>query len=268
MPLSGKRQFSNNQDITFHDYLSNKKGIEIIKQYKSNSNLSKVNFLSYNDFNILTKAYSKNSNIRQTDMQSNNSFNDKTISLIYYEKIISHIKDCNYCNQNNKNIHKLLECSQIKSIINAYEHNFANNLSNTFQKKINLDRWCKNCDHSFPLHYEHEINNNDSDYYFEHDNDDNTNDNNDNTNDNDTKEYNTNKYADDNNDCNCPQVHIKRFSSGRKPIFCSKCKKFIDICNCSNRWSRVEAINRVNHKNSDKDSSFAYVNTKPLFVRK
>ena len=308
MSLSGNRPFSNNHDITFNDYLSNKKGTEIIKQLKSNINLSKVKFLSYNDFNVLTKAYSKNSNMVKTNIQSNTSINDKTKGLIYYEKIVSHIKGCDYCKNNNKNIPSLLLCNQIKNIISAYENNFTNTLSNTFQNKMNLDKWCKNCDNSLQLPHIDDVQYYNNEYFasefeseleseFEYELESELT--------SDAKKYNINKisghknkkiisfheecsennankqicqsgikdkradnknnYPEYQNDCNCPQVDIIKSSSGRKPIFCSNCNKFIDICNCSRRLGRVEAINRVNHKNIE-DSLLSYKNKKQLFI--
>ena len=286
MSTHGKRLFSSNNDITFNDYLSNKKGTEIIKQIKSNDGLLNMRFLSYNDFNMLIKAYSKNSNILQTNIQSNVSINDKTKDLIYYEKIVSHIKICHYCKYNNQTISNLLLCNEIKNIIYAYEHNFKNTTSNIFQNKMNLNRWCKTCDHSFPLFHEKYENENDYEYDYEYDyenkydyEDKNENENKDKDKydissdyyfKRDIKNDTIDKKLESQNECNCPHIDIKKKSSGRRPIFCSNCSKFIDICNCSKRWSRIEAINRVNHKNDDTDdkSSLSYVNKKSLFIRK
>ena len=78
-----KRVFSNNQDTTFHNYLKNKKGTEIIKQLRSSSN--KIKFLSYDDFITLTRTFSKNANIINT--YNHLSASNKTHNLIYYEKI-------------------------------------------------------------------------------------------------------------------------------------------------------------------------------------
>jgi hypothetical protein len=234
MPSTGKRVFANNQDITFHDYLNNKKGVEILKQIKSttktNTDAIKMKFLSYNDFMMLTKAFSKNSNIKKTDIHS---MNDKTTGLIYYEKIISHVSECDYCKNNNTNIPSLLLCQNIKNIIYAYENNFSNTNTNVYQQKMDLNRWCKKCEHSFPPIED------DQPEYFE-------------------------EIVEDTSDCECPQNNIKKISSGRRPIFCFQCDKFIDICLCPTRWGRVDAINRVNRKTISE--TYENHNKKALFI--
>jgi len=216
-----KRVFSNNQDTTFHNYLKNKKGTEIIKQLKSSGN--KIKFLNYDDFITLTHSFSKNANIMNTSNQL--SANNKIHNLIYYEKIQSHLKDCNSCRVNNEN---LLICDNIKNILYLYQNNFKNTETNVFQTRLDLDRWCKRCDTSlFPLpNNEEEVANNEEPNKEEL-----------------LKEepINTKK---DYNIC----YREKGEGNGRKPIFCIQCNKFIDICLCSNRWSRKEAINQVNKK--------------------
>lgn len=243
MPSIGKRVFANNQDITFHDYLSNKKGVEMLKQLKSttktNTNTNKIKVLSYNDFMMLTKAFSKNSNIKITDIHS---MNDNTIGLIYYEKIISHISECDYCKKNNTNIPSLLLCDKIKNIIYAYENNFSNTNTNVYQQKIDLNRWCKKCDHSFPQIED------DKNEYFE-----------------DTEDTeDTDEIVEEIPDSECSQNNIKKSSSGRRPIFCSHCDKFIDICLCPTRWGRVDAMNRVNRKTISE--TYENQNKRPLFT--
>lgn len=235
MPIVGKRIFSNNQDtITFHDYLRDKKGTEIIKQLKSASSCNKIKFLSYNDFIMLTRSFSRNSNILNTNLKNKTSIDDKTIGLIYYEKIISHIEECEKCKKNNGNS-SLLECNTIKSIINAYENNFKNTATNIFQQGIDLNRWCRSCDNlTFPIMND----SNEEDVVY--------------INDNDKIEY------------NCPKFNIKKPGNGRNPIFCTQCNKFIDICMCSNRWSRLDEIKRINRKNII--STEFSKNTKALFI--
>jgi len=218
MPSLGKRVFSNNQDTTFHDYLRNKKGTEIIKNIKSGTTCNKVNFLSYNDFTILSRTFSRNSNILSTNIESKTSIDDKTIGLIYYEKITSHIKACELCKKNNGNS-SLLQCNSIKSIMHAYENNLKNTSINIFQKKIDLSRWCKSCENSsFPI--EEPVSN----IYFEEE---------------EKEEI----------ECNCHELKVNTFSVGRNPIFCVQCNKFIDSCMCENRWTRTDEIKRINRKN-------------------
>jgi hypothetical protein len=243
MPYLGKRVFSNNQDTTFRDYLTHKKGVEIMKQMKSTTNANKVNFLSYNDFMTLTKTFSKNSNILATDVQMKISVDDKTVGLIYYEKIISHLKDCPVCKNNNNKNHtnvvnpiNLLECNSIKNIIYAYENHFSNKSKNIYQKGIDLDRWCKKCDSSYPQLKE-------DDYFAEND---------------EPIQYESPEK------CKCPQDKIRNPGRGRKPIFCSYCDKFVDICLCPNRWGRVDAIRHVNRKSEAE--TFEDRNKKDLFV--
>lgn len=216
MPSLGKRVFSNNQDTSFHDYLRNKKGTEIIKNLKSGT-CNKVNFLSYDDFTMLSRAFSRNSNILSTNIENKRSIDDKTIGLIYYEKITSHIKECEICKKNNGNS-SLLVCNTIKSIMYAYENNLKNTSINIFQKGIDLNRWCKSCENSsFPI--EDPVSN----IYFEEEQEE--------------------------IECNCPEIKVNVFSNGRNPIFCTQCNKFIDICRCENRWGKKDEINRINRKN-------------------
>lgn len=218
MPSLGKRVFSNNQDTTFHDYLRNKKGTEIIKNLKSIAGCNRVNFLSYNDFLMLSRTFSRNSNILSTNIENKISIDDKTVGLIYYEKITSHIKECEICKKNNGNS-SLLQCNVIKSIMYAYENNLKNTSINIFQKRIDLDRWCKSCENpSFPI--EDPVPN----IYF--------------------KEEEQEEI-----ECNCPEIKVSTFGRGRNPIFCIQCNKFIDICMCENRWGRTDEIKRINRKN-------------------
>lgn len=221
MPSLGKRVFSNNQDTSFHDYLRNKKGIEIIKNLKSSTTCNKVKFLSYNDFTMLSRTFSRNSNILSTNIENNRSIDDKTIGLIYHEKITSHIKECEMCKKNN-GTDSLLLCSSIKSIMYAYENNLKNTSINIFQQGIDLDRWCKSCENtSFPM--KDPVSNN----YFEEEEEE------------EQPEI----------ECNCPEFKVNKFGAGRNPIFCTQCNKFIDICGCANRWARKDEIKRINRKN-------------------
>lgn len=232
MTQSGKRIFSNNQDNTFHDYLSHKKGVEMVKQLKSTN--SKIKFLSYNDFTILTKTFSKNSNIIGTDIQKKRSIDDKTVGLIYYEKIINHMKECEYCKVNENSTSSLFTCNSIKNIIYAYENHFRNTTTNVYQRKLDLDRWCKKCDDSLPSF---------------------------------SPDLENVPYSEDppkvEKQVYCPQNKNRGPGKGRKPIFCSQCDKFIDICLCSNRWGRVDAIRHVNRQ--EYAEPYTNTNTKPLF---
>jgi hypothetical protein len=228
-----RRVFSTNQDTNFRDYIDNKKGQTIIKDAKSVSN--KLPFLSYYDFTILAKTFSKNANIMNVDVHSFSSMNDKTTGLIYYEKIVSHIDECNFCrdnvNANGYNLLDLLKCENIKNIIYAYENNFTNTKTNVLQKNIDLCRWCKPCENSFIIQKECE-----SDY--EKDSDCHT----------ESDEEEPKPKPTPNKLCRCKPHNKNTSSTGRRPIFCSQCNKYIDICVCPKRWGRVEAIKHVNHK--------------------
>jgi hypothetical protein len=231
-----KRVFSNNNDMTFHDYLANKKGVEMMKHIKSTCKTNKINFFSYNDFMNLTRTFSKNSNILGTNINMKISMDDKTTGLIYYEKILTHINECVKCKENAKQVQNIYQCDSIKSIIYAYENHFKNTTKNLYQKNIDLNQWCKKCDLSF-------------DYSLEEDD----------------------ICIDENpkiSTCDC--THNKNFqqhkikSQGRKPIFCSQCNKFIDVCLCHNRWSRIEAIRHINRQKESE--TFHDLDKKPLFV--
>jgi hypothetical protein len=217
MTYFSKRVFSNNQDTTFHDYLTNKKGVQMAKTFKSVND--KSTFLSYNDFTILTKTFSKHSNIIGTDLQMNRSIDDKTIGLIYYEKIIDHIGQCGKCRENTTRSN-LFDCESIKNIIYAYETHFKNTRTNVYQKNIDFDRWCKKCDDSYQFP---SIRDNDP--------------------------IITEKKP----IVECIKIKAKSHGKGRKPIFCSQCDKFIDVCLCSNRWGRIDAIRHVNRQTITSD---------------
>ena len=220
-----RRVFSTNQDTNFRDYIHNKKGQAIIKHAKSVSNTNKLPFLSYYDFVILAKTFSKNANIMNVDVHSFSSLNDKTTGLIYYEKIVSHIGECHRCRDHvsatNYNLLDLLKCENIKNIIYAYENNFTNTKTNMFQTNIDLCRWCKPCENSFIIQKECE-----SDSECESESDE----------------------EEPKKPCRCKPHDKNPPSTGRRPIFCSRCNKFMDVCLCPKRWGRVEAINRVNRK--------------------
>ena len=263
MQCIGKRVFSNNQDTTFHNYLKNKKGTEIIKQLKSNSNSNsnfnsnsnKIKFLSYDEFITLTRAFSKNANIIHTS--NHLSINNKIHNLIYYEKIQNHIQKCESCQRNNEN---LLICNGIKNILYIYRNNFKNTVTNVFQNRLDLDRWCKRCDTSlFPVK---NIKEEDEELFEEpiekelfeepiekelfeepiekelfeepieeiivED-----------------KEENPEKEK-EREKVNIITSRKRGKGNGRNPIFCTTCNKFIDICLCCHRWSRKDAINGIN----------------------
>jgi hypothetical protein len=137
------------------------------------------------------------------------------------------MNECLFCKEN-KNPTNLFGCNGIKNIIYAYENHFSNITKNVYQKGIDLNRWCKSCDSSYlPLK------------------------------DDCIKESPAKK-------CHCPQDKIRNPGRGRKPIFCSQCDKFIDVCLCSNRWSREDAIRHVNRKSEAE--TFDDRNKKALFV--
>ena len=95
---------------------------------------------------------------------------------------------------------------------------------------MDLDRWCKKCDESLFPYVEHPTPVTSAPF--------------------------VEKYK-------CPQDRIRGPGKGRKPIFCSQCDKFIDICLCPNRWGRVDAIRHVNRQSSAE--TFEDRNKKPLF---
>jgi hypothetical protein len=263
MPCVGRRVFSNNQDTNFHDYLANKKGVEMMKYIKSSSASNKINVLSYSDFMNLTKTFSKNSNILATDIKEKRSVSDTTISTIYYEKLLSHIKECNVCKENKMPL-SLINCNSIKNIIYAYENHFRNTTRNIYQKGVCLDRWCKRCDSSYETIIEEE----DCDIFeedcdiFEEDNNCDIFEEYENSTEGEHSENKPCKKHSENKPCNFSKD--KHRGQGRKPIFCSQCNKFIDMCLCCNRWSRIEAIRRINHQNNSEH--FHDRNKKTLFV--
>jgi hypothetical protein len=131
--MYSKRVFSNNNNINFIDYNNIKKGEEIYKNIHSKDNcvndknyLIKDNelkrILDYDTFLNLSRTYFRHSRHSRTTIHNNSprSINDEARSFICYNKILSHINDCDYC-CNCKDIDKICECKEIKNILYPYD---------------------------------------------------------------------------------------------------------------------------------------------------
>jgi hypothetical protein len=127
--MYSKRVFSNNNNINFIDYNNIKKGEEIYKNIHSKGNyVNDKNYLimnnelkcvlDYDTFLNLTRTYFRHSG-STNDNNSPCSINDGASSFICYNKILSHITDCDYC-YNCKDIDKICECKEIKNILYPY----------------------------------------------------------------------------------------------------------------------------------------------------
>lgn len=155
-----RRVFSNETDMSFDEYLSSKKGIEILKtmknQLKNNRNVkiqnnNIISYLSYNDFLNLSKTFFNNTYKKDTNCNAPFSISNIKTSYICYEKINAHIKNCSLC-KNNTDVNSLCNCKEIKNILYPYGNYYATEKQLFFPNKINLNEWCnlcknnKNCD--------------------------------------------------------------------------------------------------------------------------
>ena len=170
-----RRIFSNENDLTFNEYLSSKKGIEILKNLKFNNKKNRdvkidnnnniISYLSYNDFLTLSKSFFKNTYKNEINCNAPFSLSDAKSSYICYDKINKHIEYCNDCKKNT-DINNLCACKEIKNILYPYGNYNAIENQLIFPKKINLNKWCsscknvKNCDCNCNKLYKNELNNN------------------------------------------------------------------------------------------------------------
>ena len=148
-----RRIFSNETDISFDEYLSSKKGIEILKtmknQLKNNRNVriennNIISYLSYNDFLNLSKTFFNNVNKINTNCNTPFSISNAKTSYICYEKINTHIKNCSLC-KNNTDVNSLCNCKEIKNILYPYGNYNTTEKQLFFPNKINLNEWCNSC---------------------------------------------------------------------------------------------------------------------------
>ena len=120
------RIFSDNNNLTYNNYLKNKNGMTILKNLKTknknyenklfyikNSNIS--SYLTYSDFLNITQTFYKLSQKKYT-YKSPLKIIDLKTSFLFYNNLLHHIKYCNYCK--NKNIKEIFQnCKEVKQIL-------------------------------------------------------------------------------------------------------------------------------------------------------
>jgi hypothetical protein len=141
-----KKFFSHDSDINFSDYLKNKSGVEILKNLQSKKTNTINYFLSYEDFILFTKTYFNYLYLETPCGQIPTSLYDSNTSFIVYEKMLSHMKDCNKC-RFAKDILHLYDCQELIGILYPYGEYIETNLSSSnihLHSKINLKDFYKN----------------------------------------------------------------------------------------------------------------------------
>ena len=150
-----KKIFSNNTDLNFSQYLKNKNGIEILKNLQSKKTNTIDYFLSYDDFILLTKTYFNYLYLDTPCSQVPTNLYESNTSFMIYEKLLSHLKDCNKC-LFSKDILQMYDCKELIGILYPYGEYIENNLNSKssdlfLHSKINIDKFCvkeekkKNC---------------------------------------------------------------------------------------------------------------------------
>ena len=159
------RVFSNNTLLNYNEYNNKKIGKSLLDNiysrgaYSADSNYTvKQNiitqFLDYNTFLLLSKAYF---NLYEYDNKFKHptTILNATNSFLCYEKLLSHIQDCDHC-CNCKNIVEINKCREIKNILYPYglymndQHNLfypfqldLNNISLCKKVPVNINKPCK-----------------------------------------------------------------------------------------------------------------------------
>ena len=150
-----KKIFSNKTDLNFSQYLKNKNGIEILKNLQSKKTNTIDYFLSYDDFILLTKTYFNYLYLDTPCSQVPMNLYESNTSFMIYEKLLSHLKDCNKC-RFSKDILQMYDCKELIGILYPYGEYIENNLNSKtsdlfLHSKINIDKFCvkeekiKNC---------------------------------------------------------------------------------------------------------------------------
>lgn len=142
--MNSKRVFANDKDTNFNEYTKNKMGIEILKNIRSKKNSAALTqFFSYDRFILLTKTYFKYWKKNSPEIMIPMNIYNTNTSFIYYETLLSHIKDCDGCKYC-KDISHMCNCKELKGILYPYGLYIANNIPNgiSLHKRMAIDYWC------------------------------------------------------------------------------------------------------------------------------
>lgn len=143
--MTPRRVFANNNNIDYIDYYAILSGQAMYKNIKSKgSNQNDVNykvykneiiqFLDYQTFLNISRAFFRQYGPVQTSFYAPYSINDAKTSFLCYRQLLSHIKDCDYCNKC-KNISKICDCKDVQNILYPYGNMVSTNYSNDYSDK-------------------------------------------------------------------------------------------------------------------------------------
>jgi hypothetical protein len=149
--MSGNRVFSNNTLLNYNEYTSQKVGKSLLENiykrgpYSGDSNYTvKQNiitqFFDYNTFLLLSKAY-----FNSYECCNNKNFKPPTTifnatnSVLCYESLLSHIKDCDHC-CNCNNIYEINKCKGIKNILYPYGLYFNDEINLFYPDRLDLNK--------------------------------------------------------------------------------------------------------------------------------
>lgn len=152
--MNSKKFFSHDSNINFSDYLKNKNGVEILKNLQTKKTNTIHYFLSYDDFILLTKTFFNYLYLDNPCSHVPESLYDSNTSFIFYEKLISHMKDCNNCRFSRDLLH-LYDCKELMGILYPYGEYIETNLTGAnleLHTRINVENFAnsipeknKNC---------------------------------------------------------------------------------------------------------------------------
>jgi len=167
------RIFSKSNELSCNDYIKNIKGKTILSNLKTNNfNNRNVNiddnkiisYLSYNDFLVITQTFYKFSNLKKKYKPPQKIIDLKT-SFLFYNKILNHIQNCDFCKMNNIETF-FKNCKEIKNILYPYGEHFTYEIYANLTS-VDLDYWCRkecinniHCEGNFNESDRNEINNN------------------------------------------------------------------------------------------------------------
>ena len=141
--MNSKRTLANDNHINFNDYLKNKNGIEIIKNLKSKNITNITSFISHEDFILITKSYFQYLYKDTVNVEVPVNLYDSNTSFILYEKLLSHLKDCNKC-RFCKDVLKIYDCKELLGTLFPYGEYLTNKYNSNLylHNKIDLDNIC------------------------------------------------------------------------------------------------------------------------------
>jgi len=143
------RIFSKSNDLSCNDYIKNVKGKTILSNLKTNNFNNRnvnihsnkiVSYLSYNDFLVITQTFYKFSNLKKKYKPPQQIIDLKT-SFLFYNKILNHIQQCNFCKLNTIDIF-FTNCKEIQNILYSYGEHFTYEIYSNLAS-VDLNDWCR-----------------------------------------------------------------------------------------------------------------------------